>query len=209
MLRPILLLSVVIFVGCASKTRTVGQAVDGGNAGAGASGGTAGAAGSSTGGSGGASGSGGSSGASGAGGVSGSDGGTAGSSGAGGTAGGGGAGAQGGSAGAAGTGGADAGSDAAALSCDSDFSFGTTDFQAAIPFEVFFTAQVGYAYIDLEVAGPGTPQATLDSTVPGPPFTWSFTVTGHAAGKHVLTFVKDKNPPASGVAVASCEILVL
>ncbi len=119
------------------------------------------------------------------------------------------------SGGAAGAGdGADSGADAGAggsagaggapLACDARYSFSQNPATSGVPFDVHFTDKPGYAYVDMQVSGPGAPTATWVG-VAGSPHVWTWTVSGHGAGVLDFTFVMDANGTA-GTPVASCAI---
>lgn len=154
-----------------------------------------------------------SAGAAGGGGVgAGGVGGGAGTSGAGaaGTAGkGGGAGAGSGGAGGAGAGGsagkAGAGG-SAPLVCDPRFAFSPSKPAPGVPFQVSFTDTTPYTNVAMLVTGPGTP-ATSWVGVSGS-YTWTWAVTGHAAGVSTFTFQKDATAPGKGVTLGTCQVEV-
>ncbi len=199
----------LVAVACSATTRTVNPESDGG-AGEGGAAGSGGSAGSSAGlgatagagGSSGAAGSGASSGAAGAGAAAGSSG-AAGLDAAGGSA------ADGASGGGAGVGGADSGADASSLPCDPAFSFSHDPITAGVSFDVTFRATEGYTDIALLITGPGAPTTQFVSGGGAPPdVAWIHTVSGHGAGTHQLTFVKEKVSGSAGVVVGRCTILV-
>jgi hypothetical protein len=119
----------------------------------------------------------------------------------------------GGAGGMSGTGG-DAGEDGGIdagppLVCDPRFKISANPVVAGVAFTATFTDTPGYVYIALSLNGPGVPVAT-DQVISGSgPYSWKWTVSGHAAGTLTLTFLKDVHPPsAPGTIVGTCQVAV-
>lgn len=90
------------------------------------------------------------------------------------------------------------------LQCDSRFKV-KDPATVGVPFDVTVTDNTPYAYVALDVAGPGSPQSTWGGVTGSGPWSWTWTVSGHGAGVLDLTFKKDKNGGA-GTTVATCQI---
>lgn len=90
------------------------------------------------------------------------------------------------------------------LPCDSRFSV-SDPVTAGVAFEVSVTDNTPYAYVDMEVTGPGSPSSAWGGVTGSSPWTWKWTVSGHGAGVLDLEFKKDKNGGA-GTTVATCQI---
>lgn len=97
---------------------------------------------------------------------------------------------------------------ATALECDARFKFTPASPNASAPFVVKFTDQPAYAWVDLELSGPGAPSATWKGVSGDGPHTWSYQLTGHQPGVLELTFVKNKEPGTKGTTVGACELLI-
>lgn len=113
----------------------------------------------------------------------------------------GGGGAGGGAGGASGGGGSGG---LAPLPCDSRFQV-TDPATVGVLFDVTVTDTSPYAYVDLELSGPGSPSTAWVGVVGNGPWSWTWKVSGHGAGVLDLTFKKDKNGNA-GTTVATCQI---
>ncbi|MCA9600095.1 MAG: hypothetical protein KC776_42625 [Myxococcales bacterium] len=95
------------------------------------------------------------------------------------------------------------------LECDSRFNLTPKAPSASASFNAKFTDTPGYPWVDLELAGSGTPVASWQGVNGSSPFTWVYKVTGHQPGVLTLTFVKDKEPGTNGTKVASCKIEIV
>jgi hypothetical protein len=92
------------------------------------------------------------------------------------------------------------------LDCDSRFSISDDPATAGVAFDVTVTDSSPYAYVDLEVSGPGSPSTAWGGVAGSGPWSWTWTVSGHAAGVLDLTFKKDKNGGNPGTTVATCQM---
>lgn len=110
--------------------------------------------------------------------------------------------------GSGGSGGASGGSGGSGgltpLPCDSRFQV-SDPVSAGVAFDVTVTDTSPYAYVDLEVSGPGSPASAWVGVTGSGPWSWTWKVSGHGAGVLDLVFKKDKNGNA-GTTVASCQI---
>lgn len=92
-----------------------------------------------------------------------------------------------------------------ALACDAGFTFSTNPAQAGTEFTASYQHTDGFAYVDLEVTGPGSPVSAWVGVTGAGPYTWTWSVSGHGAGVLQLTFLKDKNG-GTGTPVATCQL---
>ncbi len=95
----------------------------------------------------------------------------------------------------------------APLPCDKRFGVPPQPIDAAKALAVSFSDTSPYVYIGLEATGPGSPATSFDgvsSTGTPKTWTWSYQVTGHAAGVLSLTFTRDNGTP-----VGSCQLRVV
>lgn len=101
---------------------------------------------------------------------------------------------------------ADAGRDAPLppLSCDPGFVVTPSPAVAGRDVAVSFTHATGFVYIGLEATGAGAPTVTGGPITGSGPFTWSFTVRGHARGVLSLAFTADMGANVVG----RCEVYV-
>lgn len=93
------------------------------------------------------------------------------------------------------------------LPCDPRFELPPPPLDASEALTVRFRDTTPWANVELTAAGPGAPQAAFGGvTSAGTPktWTWTYTVSGHAAGVLELTFTRDH-----GEAVASCQARVV
>jgi hypothetical protein len=114
----------------------------------------------------------------------------------------GGAGAFGGAGGTGGTGGIQ-------LTCQPTFLFAPDPPRVGTAFNVSYQNTAGWAYVYMDVQGPGTPNVAWVGHTSGPPNTWTWNVTGHAAGVHTFTFGRDRYDGNPGVDEAYCQKNVL
>jgi hypothetical protein len=105
------------------------------------------------------------------------------------------------------TGGTGGAGGAPPLPCDPRFSFSPGPIVGGTPFQATFTDTPGYVYIGLDLSGPGMPAASNLVISGNGPYSWTWTVSGQAAGTLTLTFVKDANG-SPGTPVASCQVAV-
>src|SRR5690242_11559810 len=64
------------------------------------------------------------------------------------------------------------------LPCDPGFSFDSNPITSPIV-TVTYTNSVPYAYVDMEVKGPGAPASYWGGVVGNGPYTWTYTVDGY------------------------------
>jgi len=93
-----------------------------------------------------------------------------------------------------------------ALDCDSRFGISENPASAGVPFDVTVTDNSPYAYVALEVTGPGAPATTWGGVSGSNPWSWKWSVSGHGAGVLSLTFKKDKDGANPGTTVATCQM---
>jgi len=92
-----------------------------------------------------------------------------------------------------------------ALPCDPGFAFDSNPITAPI-INASYTNNVGYAYVDMEVTGPGMPSSQWGGVVGSSPFTWTYTIYGYAPGILTFKFVEGKNNGNPGNVVATCQV---
>jgi hypothetical protein len=82
---------------------------------------------------------------------------------------------------------------------------------AIVPFEIGYRDTAAHLWVVLRLQGEqGLPTASIPTVAELPPYhVWTFTVNGHQAGSLVATFIENAQPPATGTAIASCEISVV
>jgi len=91
-----------------------------------------------------------------------------------------------------------------ALECDARFSFDPPVWREGTPVLVSVTDTPGYTNVELRLAGPGAPSAAWVGVTGTGPYTWTWRVTGHAAGVLELAFHADPD----AVRLASCRVRV-
>lgn len=89
------------------------------------------------------------------------------------------------------------------LPCDGEFSVPSA-ITAGVPFDVQVTHATGFTFIGMNAVGPGSPSAAHTGTGGSGPYTWTFTISGHAAGVLTLTFTADMGMTA----IAGCQVAV-
>lgn len=88
------------------------------------------------------------------------------------------------------------------LACDAAFTISPATPRAGMPFTVGVTDSTAWTDVDLAVSGPGAP-ASAWGGVSGS-YTWSYTVTGHAAGVLSMTFTAEMGART----IATCMLRV-
>lgn len=94
------------------------------------------------------------------------------------------------------------------LPCDAGFAFDSNPITSPIV-TATYTNNTPYAYVDMEVTGPGAPASHWVGVVGNGPYTWTYTVDGYAPGDLTFTFVEGKNGGNPGNKVAQCQIHAL
>ncbi|MBK9263185.1 MAG: M23 family metallopeptidase [Polyangiaceae bacterium] len=94
------------------------------------------------------------------------------------------------------------------LPCDPGFAFDSNPISSPIV-TASFTHGTPYAYVDMEVSGPGEPVSQWGGVVGSGPFTWTYTVNGYEPGILTFKFVEGKNAGSPGNVVATCQIEAL
>lgn len=92
-----------------------------------------------------------------------------------------------------------------ALPCDPGFAFDSNPISSPIV-KASYTNNVGYAYVDMEVTGPGMPSSEWGGVVGSSPFTWTYTIYGYQPGILTFKFVEGKTNGNPGNVVASCQV---
>jgi len=94
------------------------------------------------------------------------------------------------------------------LPCDKGFAFDANPISTPIV-TVTYTNSTPYAYVDMEVTGPGAPKSEWGGVVGNGPYTWSYSVNGYSPGTLTFTFVEGKNGGNPGNKVATCQAQAL
>ena len=91
------------------------------------------------------------------------------------------------------------------LQCDPGFAFDSNPISSPI-IKASYTNNVGYAYVDMEVTGPGMPSSEWGGVVGSSPFTWTYTIYGYDPGILTFKFVEGKTGGSPGNVVARCQV---
>lgn len=94
------------------------------------------------------------------------------------------------------------------LPCNAGFAFDSNPITAPI-LTASYTHNTPYAYVDMEVSGPGAPASQWGGVVGSGPYTWTYTVNGYDPGILTFKFVEGKNGGNPGNVVAQCQIEAL